>query len=636
LLPALATVLALALCGNSLLAERVTARPAVASTRPAELAKQPPIELVRGALTYLASDELEGRGIETVGIDEAADFIAGMFAATGVKPLDRPGVDAYFQKFDYTTAHGVDPATALTAAGHEYQPGIDFTPSSFSAEGAFHGPVVFAGYGISNPHQNYDDYANLEVKGKVVLVLRYEPHDSHGVSRFTKKENEWSEAAALYAKAKAAADHGAVALLLVNPPSHHTLEDALMPFAQRFPGERSSIPFLHIKQTVADAILAASHADDLKALQASIDGDGTPHSFPLKDATVSGKVVLERSVRKLKNVIGCIPGSGSHADEFVVVGAHYDHLGRGGFGSLSPRSHDIHHGADDNASGTSAVLALAQHYAGRQSAPARSILFVLFTAEESGLIGSQHFVDHPPVPLEKIVAMVNLDMVGRLREDKVSDASEQKAPTLYVGGGGTAAEFDAILKKADADSPLQLKSIGKGGFGPSDHMSFAMKKVPVLFFFTGLHADYHRPTDTADKINFPGIVQVVDLTAEVIDGLLAMPGKPQYVEANDGPLRIPGGEGPTRRVTLGVIPNYAEEDQSASGVRISGTMPDSPASRAGLKAGDVIVGWDGQKVDTLYDLSDLLAKSKAGQTVKLKYLRNKEPHETEATLVERK
>jgi hypothetical protein len=242
------------------------------------------------------------------------------------------------------------------------------------------------------------------------------------------------------------------------------------------------------------------------------------------------------------------------------------------------------------------------------------------------LIGSAYFVSHPPIPLEKVAAMLNIDMVGRLRDE-----------TLDVGGSGTAPSLERILKEADAGSPIKIKDIGKGGRGPSDHMSFAMKKIPVLFFFTGLHADYHRPTDTVDKINFNGMNEIVELSARVIRKFVTMP-KEQYVSAADAQSMTMGmgsSSGGGSRVTLGVVPSYGDES-GVKGVRITGTSPGSPAEAAGLKDGDIIVGFNDKSLDSLMDLSNVLAAGKPGDQVKLKVLRDGKEIAMSATLAERK
>jgi hypothetical protein len=392
--------------------------------------------------------------------------------------------------------------------------------------------------------------------------------------------------------------------------------------------EKASIPYLFLKQHVANDLLEKGEAKSLLAMQKQIDDDGHPHAHALANVSVAGRVKILRQDTPVKNVVGVVPGKGDLAKEYVVVGAHYDHLGRGGPGSLAPRSHEIHNGADDNASGTTAMMAIAEHYARRGSADARSgssarsLIFVAFTAEEEGLIGSQKFVERSPVPVDHIAYMLNLDMVGRVRNE-----------VLSVGGTMTAPSFKALLKKADDDSPLELKEFSKGGFGPSDHMTFALKHIPVLFFWSGTHGDYHRLTDDADKVNYDGIEQVVKLSTEVVDAMLTHP-REQYVAANDHAMSPGSGSGGSR-VTLGVVPDYGT-DESAKGVRISGTVPGSPAEKAGLKEGDVLMKWDDTDIASLYTLTDLLKGAKPGQTVKLVILRGGKNVEVEATLAERK
>jgi hypothetical protein len=571
---------------------------------------------VHDSVYYLASDELEGRGLGTKGLDKAADYIAGNFKKLGLQTA--PGLDDYFQRFTITKATAPDPATTLTSGDKTYALDTDFGVLSFSAESKFSGPVVFVGYGITSATHGYDDYASANVKGKVAMALRYEPHDANGVSRFTRKKGEWSPSAALIEKANNAAKHGAVALLLVNPPTFH--EDIAIPFSRDMLSERASIPFLFLKEPVANELLEKGQAKSLVELQKQIDDTGEPHAHALANVTVAGQVKILRKDTPVKNVVGVVPGKGDLAKQYVVIGAHYDHLGRGGPGSLAPRSHEIHNGADDNASGTSAMMKIAEHYA-RSGSNGRSLLFVAFTAEEEGLIGSQKFVERSPVPVDHIAYMLNLDMVGRVRNE-----------VLSVGGTMTAPSFKDLLKKADDDSPLELKEFSKGGFGPSDHMTFAMKKVPVLFFWSGTHGDYHRPTDDADKVNFDGIEQVVKLSTEIVDALLTHP-REQYVAANDHAMS-PGSSSSGSHVTLGVVPDYGTD--ADRGVRISGTVPGSPAEKAGLKEGDVIVKWDDTDIATIYTLIDVLRAGKPGQKVKLVILRGGKNVELEATLAERK
>jgi hypothetical protein len=557
-------------------------------------------------LYFFADDAREGRGVGTDGLNQSADYIAARFKSLGLRTL--PGCGDFFQPFFYTIATGVKPSTTLRFGDTTYTQGEQYRPLRFSPDGEFNAPVVFVGYGITDEKKGYDDYAGIDAKGKVVLVLRYGPKGEDAPQQTT-----------LNGKASNAASHGAAALLLVNPPRYHG-GDELLGFASA--DAASKIPFLHIKQEIANEMLKRAGAKNLTELQDAIDADLKPKSFALENVTVSGKVEIERKKTPIKNVLAYLPG-GKSPNEYVVVGAHYDHLGRGGSGSLAPRSHEIHNGADDNASGTTAVLSLAEKlvYAGRRD---RSIIFVLFSGEEEGLLGSEYFVEHPPIPLTNIVAMLNLDMVGRIRNE-----------TLYVGGAGTAGTFDAILAGADKSSPLQLKSIGKGGRGPSDHQSFAMKGIPVIFFFSGMHADYHRPTDDADKINFRGISEVVDFGMKVIDGMATMPRQTYVAKFDSQPTPLSGVGSSGARVSLGVVPDYGS-DETTGGVKISGTSPGTPAEAAGLKDGDIITRIGEKTIDNLYDLTDFLGGSKAGDKVTIYFLRDKQRMETQATLVERK
>ncbi|HEY1921510.1 MAG TPA: M28 family peptidase [Tepidisphaeraceae bacterium] len=578
----------------------------------------------RDTLPYLASDELQGRGVGLPGLDVAAQFIANEFAADGLRPL--PGQTDYFQSFDYTTAASPGRAMALAIGDKKLNLDTDYLPMRFSGAGKFSATAVFAGYGVSAPEVGYDDYDGVNVKGKIVIAMRYEPMDDRGQSRLAPRGDAsgWSQHATFSAKAKTAADHGATALLLVNPPDSEP--DLLVPFSGAF-GSPAPIPVLEVKQSAVNEILAAGADPDLKTLRDQINATFRPRSIALSSPVVSGTVQIESLTARVKNVMGVLPGVGPHADEFVMIGAHYDHLGLGTLGHLFGPVGSIYHGADDNASGTATVLELAARFA-HAPPPARSIIFICFTAEEEGLIGSDYFVKHPPAPLENIVAMVNLDMVGRIKDQ-----------TLYIGGQGTAADFDGILAQADTQSPLHLKSIGRGGLGPSDHMSFALRHIPVMFFFSGIHIDYHRPTDTADKINYEGIAEVADFTEHVMQGLTRMPREPYLVDADKDSMHLFGAPdfspGGGKRVILGVIPDYSSQD-SRVGVLISGTTPGTPAEVAGMQGGDLLVQFGDQKLDNLIDLSQALSRSKPGEKVRVKIIRGNKALSFDVTLAERK
>jgi len=279
------------------------------------------------------------------------------------------------------------------------------------------------------------------------------------------------------------------------------------------------------------------------------------------------------------------------------------------------------------------MMELADRFAhlGPQS---RTLVFIAFTGEEEGLLGSQHFVSNSPIPLDKVVAMLNLDMVGRISGEK-----------LLIGGKGTAPNFDKLMADADSELPIKLGEFGKGGIGPSDHTSFALKKIPVLFFFSGLHMDYHRPTDTADKINYEGMKEVADLGERVVKALCIMP-RQKYNGSYDvgglaqmavwptsGPAeRQPSGPRPS----LGAIPDYAQGEDAKGGMKIGGVMPGSPAAKAELRQGDLVTIFNGEKIDNMMDYTNALAKTRPGQTAKLTIVRDGKTIEVEAKLVVRK
>jgi hypothetical protein len=594
-----------------------------ATTRPARSLA----EVARSAredVFWLADDAREGRAMDTKGLEEAGQFIADRFKKLGLSPL--PAVGGYFQTFEYNAGKKLGPGTTLSLNGAPL-PGGAFTSFVNSKEGAAKGEVAFVGYAIKSKEHHYDDFAGIDLKGRVALAMRWEPHDEAGKSRWA-DDGSNSPHAAIAQKAERAAKAGATALILVNAPMHHEDADKLMEPRAAL-RQRSPIPVFHITIATANKILTAAGAPALAELQKEIDAAAKPASWLLEGAAIEARVEVVSSASDARNVIAMLPGTGPHADEFIVVGAHYDHVGKGAYGSRFGGG-KIHNGADDNASGTVAVLQLAEELslAGPQG---RSIIFALFTHEELGLIGSAKFVEEMPVPKEKIAAMLNLDMVGRISNGY-----------LYVGGGGTADAFDPVLAAADARSPIELKSIGKGGLGPSDHLNFSRQRIPSLFFYSGTHADYHGPGDDADKINYDGLAQVTGLTFDVVHALGAI-DKPTYVArydtvepdtdvvAGELPSTRPAATITRSRVTLGVEPDYAA-GESLVGVRLAGVSPDSAASTAGLQEGDVITQMNDRKIETVHDLTGFLSSAKPDDVVKVIVLRDGQPITLEAKL----
>lgn len=571
-----------------------------ASFRPPAQLPPASAECLRKSVEYLAADEREGRGPGTAGLEDAANYIAGYFRGLGLSPL--PGHDSYSQPFTSTSIIGIDESTHLMVGGKRFGAG-DVMPLAFSAEKAFAGQVVFVGYGISGaPKQSgevYDDYAGVNVAGKVALALRFEPHDAQGQSRLDPQR--WSEHAWLEKKARVASDHGAAALLIVHAPMHHGSESLDFEATQRL-GPPLDIPVLHVRQELAERLLRLARAKDLRTYQKHIDESFSPVSFMLRRVRAEGSVAAKRETYELKNVMAFLPGKGPRSKQYIVVGAHYDHLGRGGPGSLAHRSSEIHNGADDNASGTAAMMEIARllKHAGPLD---RSVLFVAFSGEEKGLLGSRYWVEHSPVPLKSVAAMVNLDMVGRLREQR-----------LLIGGEATSAVFSDILQRADAESPIELERLAMfdNGMAPSDNTSFALRRIPVLFLWTGVHDDYHRPSDDAEKINYDGLQQIAHFTARVT-AELASARTIEFSHQVQGPTTAPSKRSTSDGgASLGIVPDY--EEQTARGVRISGTTPGSPADQAGLLPGDVITGLGEREIANIYDLTEALNSAEAGQS----------------------
>ena len=577
----------------------------------------------RETVGFLASDALAGRLPGSPGLARAGDFLAAEFMRIGLQPL--PGRSDYFQPFSMAEASTLGPATHLSLNGQDLLLSKDYAPMGLTAEKTFSGKVAFAGFAITgagDEPSHYDDFAGLDVRGKVVLAMMKEPLDDKGASRFAGGQAHWSNSALFTTKAKTAADHGAVALLLVSPPSSGGGDVVTL-----FNGEGripAVIPVIQITRRVANLMLSMGHSDDIKTTQDVIYSAFKPHSADLPEIEIAGEVTIKHSKTDVRNVMAYLPGAGPHADEWVVVGAHYDHLGNGQLGHMmGGRVGSTWHGADDNASGTSAVLELAERL--KKAGPlSRSVLFIFFTGEEEGLIGSNYFVNNPLIPLDKTAAMLNLDMVGRLRGN-----------SLLIGGAGTAANFDDLVKAAVAGTGLTTSTAlpdegGRGGIGPSDHMSFAEHKIPVLFLFTGMHADYHRPTDTADKINYEGIDELVGVSQRILVSMADMPWQKYDPSSDSGAMiRLRGGN--TRRVVLGVIPDESAAVATA-GVAISGVSPGGPAEQAGLKAGDVITAFNAKQMKSLGDLSESLDSAHSGDKVVLKGLRDGKPIEFNAVL----
>ncbi|QDU99220.1 M28 family peptidase [Lignipirellula cremea] len=577
--------------------------------------------------SYLADDKLEGRGPRTRGLELAADHIAAEFERIGLD-VRSYGRSPFHEFLSYSTPVLAHRKAAIAFADGELaalEPGANFQPLALGGSGEVDAPLVFAGYGITAPDLDYDDYADLEVKDKVVVIMRHEPRQKDPASPFNGIGN--SPHAYLDRKVENAVDHGAAAVLLVTDAltTDKTITDPLLPFNTKGKPEKKIVT-LHVTRETIDKLLQQAKRPTLAELETAIDENLQPQSF-LLGSRFQASVKVEVKKDALKNVVGVLPGAGDLAEQTLILGAHYDHLGRGGFGSLAPWTQSIHNGADDNASGTSLLLEAARQLAAPPlAANRRRIVFIAFSAEEMGLIGSERYARTPLHPLDQTIAMLNFDMVGRLTSNR-----------LQLHGVGTAAEFDALATAAAKKQELLLAKT-RSGYGPSDHASFHERGVPVLHFFTGLHRDYHRPSDDADKLNLEGMRRIMLMAVEVARDLATRPERLQAPKKDPDGLSGLGGlfneaeEALPRGVWLGVRVAPTNEPD---GLTITQVFSRSPAETAQLRQGDILLSADGDAVTTLTELQTKVKAHKAGEPLTLRMLRKGIELETEVKLQSR-
>ena len=663
--------------------------PSVFAQSAAKPAAAPPdVERLRAHVTYLASEKLEGRRTGTPGAQEAARYVAREFMRLGLRPGgDGPTDDlnelSYMQQFPYVAGVELGKGNALTATRRadagaplavDFRVGEDWMPLGFGSSGKVEAPVVFVGYGITAAEQNHDDYKGAGAAGKVALAFAGTPDGDNPHGRFTR-------AGELRFKAAAARAAGAKALVVIAAEEEFKKEK-LARLRYDNAGGDAGLPIAVISRQAAAKILGLVGAPLLAEFEKSLRGGGGGGPVAVvQDAELGRGVVLNLStdvVRKnapAANVVGVLEGSDPKLkSEVIVLGAHYDHLGRGGEGSLG-REGEIHFGADDNASGTAGLLELARLFASERPKLRRTVVFVAFGGEEEGLIGSSYYVQNPSLPLGQTVAMLNMDMIGRLRDG-----------ALNVGGVGTAAELRSIVEEANRgykvtlhppsgaveeksrEVKLRVRQEGKpdrevktrvpdpdpivitgtdgrtvvsarpaerfalrlseDGFGPSDHSSFYARRVPVLFFFTGSHEDYHKPSDTADRINYEGEAQILGLVRDIVLRLQQSDARPTYAVA-----KAEANTRTTFRVSLGTVPSYGE---STDGLKLDAVREGSPAAAAGLKAGDKIVKLAGRDIRNVYDYTQALSEMKPGQEYEVELLRDGQHLTLKITPAERK
>ena len=547
------------------------------------VAQQP--DRIQEHVKYLASDALEGRRTGTKGATEAARYIASEFSRLGLKPL----APNYLQKFPYVSGVTLGKGNALIFGADKLEPTVDWLPLGFSSSAKVDADLVFVGYGITASELNHDDYAKANASGKIAIALQGTPDGANPHGQFARFEGvRWKAVAARNARAKG---------LIVIAREPNFKEDRLTQLAYDNTAGDAGLPVIVIARDAAERLIGPS-GSSLAQLEQSPTGRSLTGDIHLTTDIVRSEVPAY-------NVIGMLEGSDPLLKKAVIIiGAHYDHLGRGGEGSLAPSSGEIHHGADDNASGTAGVLELARLFTTQTPKPKRTIVFMAFGGEEEGLLGSNYYVNHPLLPLANTVAMINMDMIGRMKDRR-----------LVIGGVGTAKEWRDIVT-ADTEKSFQL-TLNEDGFGPSDHSSFYAKQIPVLFFWTGTHNDYHKPSDTFEKINYDDEALILKMVARFVNQIDAADKRLTYTTAKSDAAPRTGGF----RVYLGTIPNYAD---SNDGLLIDGVRDDSPAAKAGLKAGDRIVKIDTREIKNVYDYTAALGEMKAGDEYVVEVVRGTE------------
>lgn len=563
------------------------------------------VNRARDYVRFLASDELQGRRTSEPGNVQAAEFIAAKFRAFGLETL--AGGKGYFHYFDYTAGVEAGAKNSLQI-GEPSSPArvarlnVDFTPTAFSSSGTISAPLVFAGYGITASDVKYDDYEGIDAVGKIVVVMRYSPDG-------TSPHGDFSANASFPMKLLNAREHGAVGIIFINQPNDSAV---LMPMRLDRNFTDAGLPVHFALSTLFNSVSDPS-GRSLADVQRAIDSTRRSASFPMGNysAQMTTDVLLKKA--SVPNIVGVIRGTDPKLrNEYIVIGAHMDHLGNGGEGSLHG-GHDpaIHHGADDNASGTAGVLLIAEHLASRRDMR-RSVILVAFNGEEEGLLGSAALVSDPPIALGLIVAMVNMDMIGRLDSNKV-----------IVQGTGTSPWWEKLVNDRNADR-FALKQV-KDGFGPSDHSSFYGQGIPVLFLFTGLHTDYHRPSDTWEKINYPGLAAVAGFVDELVHDIDRHNDRPPFTKTASSASTGSTGF----RVYVGTIPDYAYEGK---GLRLSGVAEGGPADKGGIQGGDIIVRFGPHSINNIYDYTYALGQLSPKQIVEVEYLRGNKTITTKVEL----
>lgn len=548
---------------------------------------------LRKHIKYLSSSSLQGRLTGSQGDSLSAIYIRSKLESYGLIPLREDG----FQSFRVNKRIVSGKGNRLSVNGKKITDN-EFMPLSFSSDDSLSAEVIFAGYGFSikSDSLNWNDYNGIDVRNKWVLLLRADPEPDKPASFFMQYSSDRN-------KAVIARDMGAAGVLLVSGSSYDSRDD-FEPLNTE--GFSVNIPVLRIKRETADMILSLT-GKTITALEKEMNEKRQSVAFAT-GTNVNGKAEIIRETAATRNVVMILPGEDPILkNEYVIIGAHFDHLGNGGPGSSS-RAVDttgIHPGADDNASGVALMLELAKKFAKTKNSHRRSIVCIAFSGEEEGLLGSKHFTEEPGIDLSKVNAMINLDMVGRLNEEQL----------LHISGVGTAEGLKDLVRTNADTSQIRL-ILSEEGYGPSDHSSFYGKNIPVLFFFTGAHLDYHTPADTWNKLNYNGIANISHIVYNVTKELSSSEKRLAFREA--GP-KVTASTRRMKGVTLGIMPDFAGVVKN--GLRADFVTPGKPAASGGMKKGDIITAINGKTVNNIEDYMFRMSQLKHGQTINVEIIR---------------
>ncbi|MBV6420548.1 MAG: hypothetical protein DAHOPDDO_01804 [Ignavibacteriaceae bacterium] len=547
-------------------------------------------EEIKEHISFLASDKLKGRDSGTEELFGAAVYISDEFKNYGLEPLFK---DGFLQEFPFVKTIELTDKNSLSFStnGSEVELKLreDYITVPFSGNTDVNASLVFAGFGISASDLNYDDYSGIDVKNKIVIVFRNTPEPAVAHSGFDAHSP-------LRKKSSVARDKGAAGIIFINPYDSNKTSDDLVEFSFDRGGAMSDFSVQSVKRIFIEELLH-NEGINLKDVYNKILESKKPSSFELKNSSAKISTEVKEVEAVSWNVAGYLEGKDPELkNELIIIGAHFDHLGMGGEGSLYRGDEpQIHNGADDNASGTTGVLELAEKFASRKNNLKRSIVFITFSGEELGLLGSNYFVNNLPFPVEDAITMVNIDMIGRLKDS-----------SLIVYGTGTSSDWKDILNN---NNKYGFKlTFNDEGFGPSDHSSFYGKKIPVLFFFTGTHEDYHKPSDDTEKINFTGEKDILNYVYDIVTAIDKNPIRPDYLLVE----KKESGQMFARKVYVGTVPDFAS---NVDGYKISGVSEGSPAQLAGLQGGDIIISFGGKKISNIYDFTYALGDFVPGDEV---------------------